>query len=696
MIALLFFAFAQQPADLSADARLDQHVTYRNVATPAKAAIAALAQAASLPLAAGGNIQADILLLRIEDMPIRDVMRKLAHATGASWVDDKGTYYLSRTDADLRRREDAARGAIVAALRKEIAKRTKNLAGEAPFDASAAKALVQRLEEFQHPKQNAETGDFAGRTRNNLEQMQAEAPAGRFGARILSRLDPELLAQAPARRRTVFSTLPTRMEAPISIDFSDAAQAYMADEVTYTGALDAYPEQERMILAGFQGGAFLAPRSKFPPAKVNVVVSRIDDSMEGLNIEIQLYNTAGERISSTPYTVLVDPGFPSERELMADPNEPKLAISPDDLALMQVIGSAIGGKPSKTTVLPAAIRARLLQPEKYEPLSAFASNLLLATADARHLNLLADLPDAYVILGAAPGFLGFPTASSILKLAKALPPSIGPVTVDDKCLEIAGGQASPGVLMGHRADRAALGQLFSTATDDALPIEGLARYAYVGDGVPDDFMLLLLTPLLFPGSEVGNPEQWRALRLVGSLMHHQADAPLKPGRIPFRSLDPDSIAIIENIVFFQRANSFSVNFESGNARFGDAEPCEQLPNGLPPDGYIDVTATNRDTIFSSGAHPQEVQAGSLAYNTAIVEHPEKYGNGRPSYTASSRFRIGKVREIQLQIQLANGVSKNLSVQERHIGHGPDVSFSDLPQSFRQEYQRTKDQVDKQD
>ena len=484
------------------------------------------------------------------------------------------------------------------------------------------------------------------------------------------------------------------MEVPLNLELGAAANAFVAEQGIYADVMATVPEPDRHIIGQlYQRGAFSGDPVKRAPAKLNIVVSRLDDSPDGFHIELQMYDAARMRVATSQHTIQVDPEFPSEKELMADPNEQKLTISPDDITLMQVLGSTLGGKAAKVTVLPDPIRARLLRPDQNEPLATFASSLLIGTADTKHLNLVADLPDAYVILGATPGFTGLPTATSILKLTRALPPSIGPVFIDDKWLEIAGGQAAPGAIMGHRANREELGQLFTSAVGGALPIPALARSAFVGDGVPDDFMFLLLGPLLFPGSEVNGADRWRTLKLIGSLIHRQADAPLKSGHISFSALDPDSLAQLENIVFFQEPDGFNGPRRAAGVWDAD-EPCELLPNGLPRDGYIDVAITDQAAVFSSGPHPQQINANQLAYNVLMQEHPDRFGGGTPNYTLTSKFRTGTLRQYHLTLRLADGMNKDMQVDERHMGSGGELSFSELSKEFRDQYQQIKDSLDK--
>ena len=693
----LCLASAQQGADLGPDPRLDKHVSYRAVAASAKAAIAGLAQAAGLPLAAGGTIQSEILVLRLEDVPIRDAMVRLGHATAATWVVENGTYYLSRTDADVAKRQAVDTARLIAALKKGLAKQAKVATTQKPFDAASAKALIGKVHAAQNPKPTSGVdGTPAGFSGPDMSELQQQTPAGRLASRVFSQLDPTVLAQVPDRRRTVFSTNPTRMEIPLHLNLGDAIDVFVAEQSLCADELATFPEQDRFRLELFQNRLLGGVESKLPPAKLNVIVSRLDSFMSGFGLEVQLFDRAGAQLASSKLDVPTDPDMPPDRELMADPKEQKLTISPDDMTVMQVIGATLGGQRAKVSVLPESIRERMIHPDRNELLATFPSSLLLGAADTLHLNFVADLPDAYVVLGSTPGFTGLPTATSIIKLAKALPPSIGPVLVDDKWFEIAGGQAVPSALMAHRSSRGALAQLFDSSIDRVLTIEGLARYAYVGDGVPDDFMFLLLDPLLFPGSEINGSDQWRTYKLIGSLMHQQAEVPLKPGRIGLSSLDPGSIAILENIIFFQEPTAFvTKQSRGGTDSSGSEEPCDLLPDGLPRDGYIDVTITETETVFSTGRRQEAVEPRTLAFYQDMQEHPERYQGGSAgpeSYTIGSKFRLGTVRKLQLHVQLSAGLSKDLSVKEQHLGSGNPVTFDELPKSFRDSYQQAKDSL----
>ena len=694
---ILCVAFIRQTADLTADARLDKHVTYRSVAAPTKVALTGLAQAAGLPLAAAGTVQSEFLLLRLEDVPIRDAMVRISRATAASWVSDNGTYYLTRTDADNAKRTAADHARIVASIKKEFAKQAAALASQKPFDSGAAQALLKKVKMINDPRPAVQSGgDAAGGVDAggsvDVPELERQTPTGRLIARVLARLDPEVIALAPARRRTVFSTNPTRMEAPLHADLSDVAETFVAEQSIYATEMAAYSEPDRVRLQQSFDGFFNAKGTKLEPAKINISVNRLDNNADGIGLELQVIDAAGGRTAWGSVTVPVDPEFPSERELMADPNEQKLPISPDDMTVMQVLGATLSGKRAKVTELPDNLRARMLQPDKNELLATFPSNLLLALADARHLNIVADLPDAYVILGATPSFTGLPTANSLLKLVSALPPSLGPVRIDDKWLEVGGGEVVTTGIMAHRSNREALAQLFSSSTDGVLSIENLARYAFVGDGVPDDFIFLAISAVLFPGSDADRgSEQWQTLKLIGSIIRHQANAPLKPGRIALGSLDADSLAQLENIVFFQEPFGFSKGRPAGDrVDFAQEDPCEILAAGLPRDAYIDVAVEESDSVFSTGPHPQPVKANQLAFYQEMQEHPDRYGGGVPRYTITDHFRVGTMREIQLRLELGSNLSKQMSVREQHIGNGSPVAFSDLPKKFRDEYQRAKD------
>lgn len=681
MVTLLF-SFAAQ-VDLSADKALDVRVSVRVPATSAKSAIGALAKASGAKVAASGTIAADVLTLRVTDVPIREVMTRLSSAAGATWVQENGVYYLTRTDSDRAKWARASQQRLALAFKKEFAKQGAAITSSTPFDSAAAKALIAKVVSARHP---AAVDGGPAQSFVDFGALYRAAPAGRLASRILPLLDAERLSAAPVRRRTIFSTNPTRMELPLNVSADSAVSAFLEEQQVYQAALAGLPDGERIgIEMGPDGNTANALKER--PAKLNVVVNRLDAAPDSSSVEVQLVGEHGTKLASSSVQIHSDPDFPDQKALLPAPNEKRLTLPDDVTSVLQVLGANLSGKAAKTTQLSPELRQWLSQPDVNEPLSIFASSLLLAAADDRGLNLVADLPDAYIILGASPSFLGVPASSSILKLVSALPPSIAPVSVDEKWIEIDGGKAVPEDILCHRSDRRAMAQAIAGAAEGVIPIERLAAYAVTGGGVPDDFLFMAMNGVLFGSDIQESSDEWHALHIIGSLLEHRPADRIRSARIPFSELDAPTLDVVQTIVFYQQPRSLLA--PRPGMVMNEVEPCEALPGGLPRDGFLEIDVKESSAVYTSGPRRQLVNAQTLAWNDTLKEHPDRFPGAESRYSSSDQFRVGTNRVVTVTIHLTESMTAVLPVTEAHVQQGSLVRFDDLPKEFKDSYRRIK-------
>lgn len=673
LLLAVLLATPQQSPNLLSDARLDRHITFRSSAAPAKSVIGEFGKTAELPIQASGTIQSDVLLVSVKDVPVRDVMVHLQNATGGTWLVDAGTYYLARTDADIRRAKSAVQTRLANAIKAALSDEIKSMSKSPSFDSTAAQGVLSRI--------LTPTADAGPST--------TETPMARLAARVVQLVDVKRLALAPPRRRTVFSTNPTRMEYSLQADLGSAISQFEAEEAILRQAAAALPEKRRRHVIG---NTQLFPSLPAGIAKVNVVVNRSDRSPDAASLAVQLIAPNGNCACTYEVQVHTDPDFPDEKALQGDPREPKLSIPPDDVIAMQVLGASIGGKSARVTTLPERLRNQIANPVRFEPLGGFTSSLLLTASDARHVNLVADVPDSYMMLGAIPTISGLPSASSVLKFAGALPSTMAPIKSEAGWLEIDGGQSRPEEVLCHRSDRQALADLFANALDGSLPIESLAKYAYSGGGVPDDFMYMVMQELLLPSGDKAGAEQWRALRVLGALLNRRPGTTLQPGVIPFANLNAATISEVESLVFFQDIGSLD-SAAADSSDSPDIDPCDQFPSGLPSDGALEIRVESTAIVFDVSAHHEPIDAETLAYSQALKEHPDRRPDDVAQFSTTDLFMLGTERKVTLTFHLSKDVSRSASVVDTRVRAGTECSFADLPASFREEYRVAKAKAD---
>ncbi len=281
-----------QAPDPNSDPRLDQHVTFKTVAAPAEVALAGLSKASGLELKAGGIMKREILLMRLQDVPLRDAMVRLAHACAGSWGREGDVYFLTRTQADQAKFAALEHATFLAAMKTEMAKLAKETANDAQFTPDFAKKLASDLKKASEPQPVEGGGPVQPKFAEGVK-LTAQTPAGRLVDRVLSKMDAETIASAPALKRTVYSTRPTKMELPLNLDLSDAVNQFVSEVGVWTDALAIYPEEQQIRFLPFSRS--LQAKISEAPAKVNVIINRDFNGIPGANVAVKVYEFDEQR-----------------------------------------------------------------------------------------------------------------------------------------------------------------------------------------------------------------------------------------------------------------------------------------------------------------------------------------------------------------------------------------------------------------
>src|SRR5438105_3393779 len=77
---------------------LTVHVTYKTVAIPARQAIADLAKISHQDLRVENELAGQPLILRLNDVPLKDAMDRIASVLHGGWFRDRTQFTLQRTD----------------------------------------------------------------------------------------------------------------------------------------------------------------------------------------------------------------------------------------------------------------------------------------------------------------------------------------------------------------------------------------------------------------------------------------------------------------------------------------------------------------------------------------------------------------------------------------------------------------------
>jgi hypothetical protein len=208
-------------AQLEADKRLDGKVTFTARAAGVSRTLETFSKATGIALTASKAVQPEVLLLRLNQAPIRETMRRIANACGASWRAEGDGYRLVRTGSDEARRADVARQSLIRQLQDAFHAKLGNSQDLVPFDQATADRIIDQQRDGMVTKNGARVPGLPA-----AEHMRVGSPLDRFKASVIRRLDPLLLAEAPPKQRTVFSTAPTAPERRLPVGVSDLFECF--------------------------------------------------------------------------------------------------------------------------------------------------------------------------------------------------------------------------------------------------------------------------------------------------------------------------------------------------------------------------------------------------------------------------------------------------------------------------------------
>jgi hypothetical protein len=673
--ALLALAFGTQAGDVLADPSLAKAVTFTSRAANAVSVVSALGQAAGAPLAAAQKMNTEVLIVRLDKVPLREAMRRIALATGGSWTLDHGTFYLGRTDAEETRRQLSARADEFVALKKLISTAKTHIAEGKPYDDATATRFSTELKAYTSARRNDPNARYQ---LSEIRDFTNRMPMGILKDSVLAQVDPAVLLETPPGRRTVFSTDADAMELPLKVDVNDAVQSFV---------------KAQRLLAGKMKSADPNDVSRAPTIlqqinpvtasvlKLDLVIDRTQQM--GPNMEIELIGSGGDILASTQFPIVPDPVMQDLNQFVAKAGETKLTVAPDELAEIEQIAASMG-EVAKVQPLSATAADHMFKPEKYDPLATYVSSFYLQTAEVLGKNLVADVPDAYMMLGPVAAKMTVPTATSWLKLTSAIGNMIAPTKIDEKWIEIDGGVSAPTNVLSLRANRRLLGDFYADVKTNGLTIGGLGRYAFESNQTDTDFMSLIKLGAF--GANVEN-EHWQTLRLLGALLAHGGSVSEKGQVIPFRSLDRPTLDLLTEMIFYGQLNEgrrVEMRPGAASATLGQ-EVCDEMPQGLPLDGNLAVASQTEEAAYPDGPRIEAAPPAAIAWNTFMAAHPDKYPNpGAIGATTSGKFRLGSQQTVSLRIELTANEDFMLSYTIVRKPDGEAVPFNSLPATFKEQ------------
>lgn len=666
-------------------------VTYSTAGAPTGKVLKELSAKTGMSLSTSPATERDVLVISVQDAPVKELLAKIAWAVGGSWKQEGDSLRLARTSEDTAAERARERASTLDGYAKALAKRKADLAASGELTATKAEEFAKqaaiRVRSFSpEMRGNQNFWEFA-------QKMAGESPAGRAIGKLMSLLTPQDLADLPSGIRVVYSTNPTRMQRSLGGAATAILNAYQRDQVIWAEAMAKHQVKNPTV-----GNTtyIVLPELSDPETnnsgtgkigKVLFAMTRSGNVGGGVQVELLLANTKGQIISRGNGNIAAY-NFRTEKQPEAPKDDPKVIRGEDAEKI------AFNVQSNRLPKIPEEIRARLLQPEIYEPLAMFAGQTLLNAGKARKTNLVATLSDLSFMF-ANYGAKETPFTYWIwnqrmtneveekdgwLTMRPIAAASARALWVDRKVLGAYLRRQASGARMNVEEQASWAIQL---PLEDEAPLYGLlARYVATGDAQ----------------TRYGRGDG-RILRFYGSLTKAQRAA-AKEGGLPLAGMTPDQMAIIQRLVFapysnlqidYHRAQEAKIdinNFYNGLMR----EPTESLPNGIPPDGRFELTESKSEVAFTADweaqgyVRPSEgMDASQIAWQQFAESRLDLFPHMKEPYQRVdlTRLRMGKRTTYNLAMKFTPMLSLMNQLEDREYTMTQAVSFNGLPAAFRQ-------------
>ncbi|MDI9639924.1 hypothetical protein QM565_29905 [Geitlerinema splendidum] len=376
---------------------------------PARVAIKQLAEKTKLPLRIAEPMASQPTLLQVQDAETEVLLAHIASVLDGEWSEANGVITLVRTPAKnselASRQTQELADRIVAARNKYLAAYVRKTKTDAELD-KLIQAEVQRREDIatRLGDKLPEGGRVIVRSFGENEYSATESILHEF----LEKVNPLSMANLLPGDRVVYCTTPNRMQVRLPVNLSASINSFIAEHNRLVDRASRRPHQSSGI--EFQGGIDLNARRIQAVGKVLVTVNRLAEP-DAYTIKATVLDPNGNVLGDAQQTLALEVP-PAD----AIPVVGQVSWSPLSQSLLEIFtwrrsNTPKGGRQSKVMNMNGEIvtltsdmfrpaeninpqlRAVLLDPESYDPLSFFVQDALLAAGKSRSANIVAVIPD---------------------------------------------------------------------------------------------------------------------------------------------------------------------------------------------------------------------------------------------------------------------------------------------------------------
>jgi|GEM_PF-1335298 len=703
LLTAYLVGISHRPTGVGYVLQTDPKINITIPATTVTKALQALGEASHIGLAASVQTGSDVITMKLSDVPLSEVMRKVADTLDATWRQEGDTYRLVRTADQQRAEKNEEFQDQVNKIKKSLKKRADELTKSPNWNPALAEQLATKVK--------ALIKTFNPRQMNSsfyqqASQLSQQAPIGRAVTKIVMMMPPEDLASIEPGYRVVWSTNPTATQRPMPNGVSQIVEDFISAQATWQDAVSKY----NVTAPTFNGatywvGDFGDFQGNQNSGKIEVILLSAQkwSRESGLNLELNAYDAKGKRVAQGQVTL--GNAYEDQAEILEMTKEAK-PLPGEPLVNLPTEASEIlkyrmrQGRPGSKAAdeLPSALVQKLLHPEKTDPLAILITPELFQVADIKKVNLIASLPDTS-FFGPMSMMMQKNTSVPVDTLLKRLKYFSTQFEIKDGWMVIK--PLAPLDSRESRVDRKELGQyLRRIATGQPLTIDESAAFALILPEQDHNYLPSQLASMFETSSHQYLDQN--ALKFYGLTTAEQRRAMAERG-VPFESLNEKQLEIVNKLVYGnnnqlqyapQEQNGYDP--ESFDLFYNGLmhEATESLPNGIPPKGLCKLQIDSSNVIKTGEISTpnytmpgRTYDANTLAWQKYGQEHPEFFPwmNDENQKIDFGSLQFGKRTLIIFTFQFTKALSTSLSLEDSSTANFRKVTLSDLPDDFKKQF-----------
>lgn len=625
-------------------------ISFTTKAIPTRVALQELSKQAGINLETTSDMEEEPIILRLDHVPLKVVMDKMADVYGADWVDHHGFWRLERSDDKVTAIKKRLFKARVQAVKASMDELTKIEAKQKPIDEPEAESMITDALAIGKLviKDHAAVGDrqFTFGTR---------MPYMRFAVKELARMDPEELASIGDHRRVVYSLTPNGMQRQLPpVDPDDFAQLHQQCTVLKQAMDKLKPDfsfgtqgvtmDEDVSFEAGSAGLSSPTHLLVIATRTGRVIDLLFSSMDDRGIQ-NMEDSESVGVSWASYFRKRE----KDGVLAAKAQQDGFALGP----VAGELAARLGHLKSELKPISKATLDVLLDPVDTDPLGLATSDTLLTGAEKDGLNVIA-LPteetEPIALQCAQNG------KTSLERFEAALKDTETDLTVEDGWVTLK--PIDPLEAAAERVPRAALQAYYRSLTEAGfVSLETFSKLRYACSRDAGLEVPMLGTHLLL------NSDEWFMLarqcpdrmRFYGSLTDDEREAARK-GTLTFNfaNLSGEQQEMIRSLIFDSSSPWFSPVKRTLATPIWNPERTNALPNGVPMNTRITLEDRSTRAIFFKGisfrgteytSMPMDIESG--AREILQAQHPEVFPG--EMHLDASGWMLGGQRTLDVKV-----------------------------------------------